>query len=225
MLDNRWVILLLNHMIKSPDKKFHVNELHAYLKPNSKILYNEKYGRKAIAILMGKRMIHETPTEIPLEKKYQITDKGVKTLKIHFRESVYKFLLWKRKKEFTVEDLQGFYSFEVDQDLLVKVTNDISKKNEIIRTIHSNNGELKFVITEKGQKERERENRRILRGIDRKFRKKERSRTVHIEEVGLGGQVVRSYSTSKKDLKWVIICIAVFTIVAILAVILMTEFR
>lgn len=225
MLDNKSDILILIHLIKSPDKKFHVNELYASLKLNRKMKHEEEYGRKAIASLIGNRMIRETPTEIPLEKKYQITDKGVKALKIHFRESVYKFLLWKKEKEFTVENLQGFYSFEVDQEMLIKVTNDIVKEKGIIRTIHSNDGELKFVITEKGQKERERETRRTLSGIRRKAKKKESSKTFYVDEVGLGGQVVRSYSTSKGELKWVIICIAVFTVVAILALVLMTEFR
>ena len=223
MLDHQNDILLLVHMIKSPDKKFPVNELHAYLKLNERILYNEKDGIKAIASLMGKRMIHETPTEIPLEKKYQITDKGVKTLKIYLRGFIYKILLWEKKKEsFTVKDLLASCKYDVDQEMLVKLTNDIVKKNGIILTVHSNDGEFKFVITEKGQKERKRETRRTLRRIDRRFKKKERSKTVYIDEVGLGGQVVRSYSTSKKDLNRCIIVIVVFTVVAILAVILMT---
>ena len=41
MLDKRREILLVNRMINSPDKKFHVNELHAYLKLNAKILTME----------------------------------------------------------------------------------------------------------------------------------------------------------------------------------------
>lgn len=224
MLDSQWEILLLKHMSKSPDKKFHVNELHACLNPKRRRYryYDEKWGIKAIASLKRKRFIHETPTEIPLEKKYQITDKGVKAWNIKYRGFIYRILLCEKQKEFTVEDLWGFISYAIDQEMLVKLTNDIVKKNGIIRTVRSNDGELKYVITEKGQKERERSTRRILRKIARDTRNRERSKTVYIDEVGLGGQVVRSYSTSKKDLTRCIIAIVVFTVVAILAVILMT---
>ena len=119
-----------------------------------------------------------------------------------------------------IQDIQDFYPEKVDPDLLLNIVNELCKKEEIFRPIPSKEGEIKIEVTEKGIKARKKHTRSVLRRIDRDFRKKEMEGSVHIQEVGLGGQVVNSYTTSKKSLLWTAILCPVLIAVVIIIILL-----
>ena len=111
--------------------------------------------------------------------------------------------------EVTIEKIQKSISLEVDYDFLLNIVNNIVNTSEFYQTVQAGEGKISFAFTEKGRREENRSTRKTLRKVDRDFRKKEASRSFTVNEVGLGGQVVNSYRTSKKGMGW-----SIFIVVA-----------
>ncbi|MHA1112698.1 MAG: hypothetical protein ACTSRE_16530 [Promethearchaeota archaeon] len=216
MIDNQNQAIILDLMKNNPGKYFSLSEMEDYMK--QKGITGKRPGSRAKSSLSSKKYIDLTFSDGAT--RYKINNKGIKALESYCYRVFRTFLLRGGGKDYSMEDLRRAFHFDVDEEWLAKFIKIYSNELGIIRPVYSDNEEVKFVITREGRKERRRNTTaNVLRRIDRDFKKKERSKSFQVDEVGLGGQVTRSYTTSQKSLNWTIIGICIFTIVAILVVI------